>query len=71
MPIKKCQEDNKPGYKWGDAGKCYIYNPNDENSIKESKKKAMAQGVAIGDFQSNPISDFKAKHIIKDSSEDN
>ena len=61
MPIKRCQEDNKPGYKWGDAGKCYIYNPNDENSIKESKKKAMSQGVAIGDFQSNPISEFKSK----------
>lgn len=40
MPIKRCESDGKPGYKWGDAGKCY--------TGKDAKAKAIAQGVAIG-----------------------
>ncbi len=59
MPIKRCQNEGKPGYKWGDQGKCYIYNPNDESSIKDAKKSAVAQGVAIGDLGTNKISEFK------------
>lgn len=51
MPIKKCQINNNPGYKWGDAGKCYDYEPGNEESIKEAKKKAITQGVAIGDLE--------------------
>lgn len=59
MPIKRCQIDNKPGYKWGDSGKCYSYNPNNESSIKEAKKSAVAQGLAIGELSENPISEIK------------
>jgi hypothetical protein len=51
MPVKKCQINNNPGYKWGDAGKCYEYTPGDEESIKDAKKKAISQGVAIGDLE--------------------
>ena len=39
MPLKKCTIDNKAGYKWGDAGKCY--------TGPEGKKKAIKQGVAV------------------------
>lgn len=51
MPIKNCQDNNKPGLKWGDAGKCYTYDPKNEGSKKNAKKKATAQGLAIGDIK--------------------
>jgi predicted DNA-binding transcriptional regulator len=47
MPIMSCNENNKPGYKYGESGHCYTYNSDDENSRKEAKKKAILQGVAI------------------------
>jgi len=31
MPIRSCQKDGKPGYKYGDEGACYTYTPGDEN----------------------------------------
>ena len=39
MPIKRCRKDNKPGYKWGDQGKCY--------TGKDAKEKALKQARAI------------------------
>jgi hypothetical protein len=51
MPISKCQIDNKPGYKCGKQGKCYEYTPGDEESVKEAKKRAISQGVAVGDLE--------------------
>jgi soluble P-type ATPase len=40
MPVRECQINNMPGYKWGQEGKCY--------TGKDAKKKAYAQGIAIG-----------------------
>jgi len=45
MPVKECQINGESGYKWGDAGKCYIG--------PDAKAKAIAQGVAIGEFTKN------------------
>lgn len=50
MPVNSCSSGGKPGYKWGDGGKCYTYDPNSETSKKSAKKKALAQGIAIGDI---------------------
>lgn len=47
MPIKKCQKDNLPGYKYGDEGYCYTYNPDDKDSKEAALKKAKKQGTAI------------------------
>lgn len=55
MPIRQCRIDNKPGYKWGQQGKCYDYNPNDEQSKYQAKKSAISQGIAIGDFEAIAI----------------
>jgi hypothetical protein len=49
MPIQSCSDDGKPGFKWGDTGKCYTYTPGSEFSRKEARRKALAQGIAIGD----------------------
>ncbi len=50
MPLKQCQINGKPGWKWGNEGKCY---PGDSG-----KKKAIAQGIAIegGQFASVKVS---------------
>ena len=45
----RCQEEEQPGWKWGDSGKCYIYEAGDEESEKAAKEKAMKQAVAIGE----------------------
>jgi hypothetical protein len=51
MPIKSCESDKKPGFKWGDQGKCYTYTPKNEGSKRNARKKATAQGIAIGDIK--------------------
>lgn len=38
-PLKRCQEDGKKGWKWGDKGKCY--------TGPDAKEKAMKQAKAI------------------------
>jgi hypothetical protein len=42
-----CEVDGKPGYKYGESGHCYTYLPDNEDSRKEAKRKAIVQGVAI------------------------
>jgi hypothetical protein len=51
MPVKSCEENGKPGYKYGDSGKCYTYTPKDEVSRNKAKKQAIIQGIAIGEYQ--------------------
>lgn len=50
MPINSCSDNGQPGYKWGDSGKCYIYSPENPSSRVNARKKALAQGIAIGDI---------------------
>jgi len=50
MPVNSCSDNGKPGYKWGDAGKCYTYAPGNNKSKTAAKRKALAQGIAIGDI---------------------
>lgn len=47
MPVQQCQSDGKPGYRWGEAGRCFTYQPGDEGAQQRAKKKAQQQGVAI------------------------
>lgn len=65
MPVNPCSENGKPGFKWGDSGKCYLYTSNDESSKKSARRKAIAQGLAIGDIgkgvQMNKIIDKMIK----------
>jgi len=61
MPIKSCQLDGKPGWKWGDSGKCYIYQPDSEASSKSAKRKAIRQGIAAGGAYSRIIKPLEKK----------
>ena len=47
MPVHDCTENGKPGYRWGEAGKCYTYTAGNESSRKNAKRKAILQGVAV------------------------
>lgn len=47
IPVQECQENNKPGYKYGERGKCYTYTPGNEESRNHAKQKAYLQGAAI------------------------
>ena len=42
MPLKRCQKNNKKGWKWGDSGTCYV-NGNDS----QNRYLAAKQGRAI------------------------
>lgn len=46
MPIQLCEINGKPGFKYGKQGKCYTYNPKNETSKKNAKKRAIRQGLA-------------------------
>lgn len=50
MPLNRCQDDDKPGWKWGDSGTCYTYTAGDDESEMAARKKAMAQASAMGEF---------------------
>jgi len=39
MPVKRCTRRGQSGYRWGDAGKCYIG--------EGAREKALSQGQAI------------------------
>jgi len=47
MPVKSCRQNDLPGFKWGDAGKCYTYKPGDKESKTAARTKAVEQGRAI------------------------
>jgi len=53
MPVMKCQKGGKPGFKWGEQGKCYTYEPGDVTSRLRAKLQAEAQGRAIKAQQAN------------------
>lgn len=57
MPVKYCQVEGKPGFKWGDEGKCYTYSPNNDVERARAKQKALQQAIAISSKKSKPIQD--------------
>lgn len=52
MPVQRCQEGNKPGWRCGQQGKCYTYTEGDAASEKRAKKRAIRQCIAIGETPS-------------------
>ena len=47
MPVKPCREKGKPGFKWGDSGKCYVYTAGDITGKNRAKASAERQGRAV------------------------
>lgn len=50
MPLQRCTQDGKSGWRWGSKGKCYIYTPGSKQSETVARKKAENQGLATGEF---------------------
>jgi hypothetical protein len=46
-PIHSCQEGDKPGWKAGDAGKCYTYKKKDKKASDKAKQEAYVQWYAM------------------------
>jgi hypothetical protein len=70
MPLKKCQTNNEPGWKWGDSGFCYRYTPNSKSSETKARKKALAQALAQGDFIEEYKGLFNALETFQESYND-
>lgn len=47
MPVQPCNENGKPGYRWGEAGKCYTYTPGNRRGRADARVKAEVQGYAV------------------------
>lgn len=47
MPMQRCSKGGKPGFRWGNEGVCYTYDPKSEASRNTAKRKAFNQGIAI------------------------
>lgn len=61
MPMKRCDVDGKPGFKWGDAGKCYTYTPGDAASIRAARKRCLQQAAAMGDMDAKRAMESMSK----------
>lgn len=51
MPVQSCQLGGKPGYRWGESGKCYTYESGDPTSRERAQDAATRQGAAIEAYQ--------------------
>ena len=58
MPVRSCRSGGKPGYKYGQSGKCYTYTAGDASSRKKAKSKAAKQGRAIEASKNNILQKF-------------
>jgi len=47
MPLTRCEKEGKPGWKWGQSGACYTYDPKKLGSEARAKNKAKEQAAAI------------------------
>ena len=46
MPVQRCALEGRPGFKWGERGRCYAYEAGDRASRERAREKAEAQGRA-------------------------
>lgn len=70
MPVKACQLNWEPWYKWGDQGACYTYKMWDKQSRDEARAKAEKQGRTIESKvdKTETTKDFKMQIIKTDNS---
>ncbi len=47
MPVQTCILNGRPGFKWGEKGKCYTYPAGDKAGREAARAKARKQGQAI------------------------
>lgn len=47
MPVTRCSENSRPGFRWGSRGKCYTYTAGNAASRSRARSRARRQGRAI------------------------
>lgn len=47
MPVQRCQHNGRPGFRWGERGRCFTYAPGDQAGLERARERAAAQGRAI------------------------
>jgi hypothetical protein len=65
MPVNPCSENGKSGFKWGDGGKCYLYERGNAESMGEAKRKATIQGLATGEYENTKSFDEELEQTVK------
>lgn len=61
MPVRACQRDGKPGYQWGDEGKCFTYTPGDDASRERARQQCLRQARAIqANSEGAPVREYKS-----------
>ena len=65
MPLNNVTVDGEPCWQWGDTGKPYPYDPDDPESEKVAKQKAIDQGLVMGDGELKKCSLEKIMPIAK------
>ena len=47
MPVQRCTENGRPGWRYGTTGKCYCFTKGDKAGSNAAKRKAYIQASAI------------------------
>ena len=66
MPLQRCTSNTRPGWRWGAAGKCYTYTAG--SSDAEAKRRAVLQGVAMGESSATTNAVIAAEYFIQEAS---
>lgn len=79
MPVERCSEGGKPGFRFGDSGKCYTYTEGDQAGMRAARNKARAQeraayasgftGKSYGDTDYDFLNEFLLKEEVESYSE--
>lgn len=43
MPVNSCQQGGRPGFRFGDRGKCFTYPAGNDAQRAQARQKAQAQ----------------------------
>ena len=65
MPVNPCSENGKSGFKWGESGKCYLYEKGNSKSMGEAKRKATIQGIATGEYDQKSFDERELEDLLK------
>lgn len=68
-PMMRCTAGGKPGFKWGERGKCYTYTPSNKASINKAKRKARMQGKAV-EMSKRMKALIRLKEVIREEKEE-
>jgi hypothetical protein len=70
VPLQQCQLDGKPGFQWGDGGKCYTYDAADAPDKERARRAALEQGRAMMVHKEQIVELFAQGQILEGATVD-